>query len=144
MKKMLKLFYYSLFILLCSYSCKDTKKLIHCYELQSVSGMKYYNDKPYNGRCSDTIDTKIYIKSYENGLAHGEWLEFYDNGNIALKGFYNNDTIDGDFISYHRNGKIKGRGSLSMGYKIGGWIYYDSLGVEIEKTFFDKNGNKIK
>ena len=144
MKKMFKLFFYTLFILSCMLSCKNTKQLIHCSELQVVSGMTYYNDKPYNGKCRDTIDTKIYVKSFKNGLAHGEWLEFYDNGNIALKGSYKNDTINGEFISYHRNGTIKGRGSLNMGYRIGGWVYYDSLGVEIEKMFFDRNGNKIK
>ena len=127
-----------------SYSCNDTKKLIHCRETNNVSGKRYYNGKPFNGKCSDTIENKIYIKSYKNGLAHGEWLEFYNNGNISLKGFYKFDTINGNFTSYYRNGKIKGRGRLRMGYRVGSWVYYDSLGVEIEKIFFDRKGNKIK
>jgi antitoxin component YwqK of YwqJK toxin-antitoxin module len=41
-----------------------------------------------------------------DGKLHGEYVEFHENGKVAIKCFYKNGKLHGEYISYYGNGNI--------------------------------------
>lgn len=83
---------------------------------------RYCQGKPCNGKITTYyINGNIYeIATYKDGYSYdGEYKRYNENGNLSIKGQYNN------------------------GKKLGQWIYYNKLGsIETMRTY-DEKGNKI-
>lgn len=69
---------------------------------------KYYLNGLLNGEVME-ISLQGYMKKavYKDGVLNGEYKEFFDNGDVAQKGAYENDKKSGLWISYDKNGDIK-------------------------------------
>lgn len=139
----MRLYVYILFIFLFIKCNKTNSEMLACASLINSKGLVLLNDKPFSGMCSDTTYQHVEIRSYRNGQAHGTWEKYSKNGTLVYKGSYAEGHINGNFTSYHPNGMIKGIGSLDKGFRIGTWIYYDSLGIEIQKKMYSRNGTEI-
>lgn len=93
----------------------------------------------YAGNSSNIAE----IRRYKDGVRHGKWVMFYENGNVFYIGTANNGVIDGPYTSYYDNGQIQDKGKLSKGFRHGLWIIYNIDGTVRSKTYYEK-GNIVR
>ncbi len=103
---------------------------------------------------------------YESGLRSGQWVTYYEFGELAAREFYANGLREGPFLEYDPDGSViteavyvKGQldgnfkrymyailletGNYDNGKKIGPWKRYFPGTKTIEaEEYFDQNGNK--
>lgn len=83
---------------------------------------------------------RIYMPYSVNGELHGDYIEFYEDGNISYKITYENGIRQGKSITYLENGKIIGETNYIDGKKEGKSL--ETLKGMIQKKANYKN-NKI-
>ena len=59
----------------------------------------------------------------ENGLRHGEYVIYYDNGRVNYSINFLHDIKHGLWEGYNYDGELLHRGYMNMGRKIGYWYY---------------------
>lgn len=64
----------------------------------------------------------------KDGIVHGPYSTYYDNGNLYLKTTFKNGEMDGQATSHHINGQIKYEGKYTNGKKTGVWKEYNNQG----------------
>ena len=83
---------------------------------------------PYSGPIFSLIEddsSKVKMSTtLKDGLMHGPFEEYYDNGQLWEKGSYSNGEWDGPFEEYYFNGQLWEKGSFSNGERDGPWEYY--------------------
>ena len=89
------------------------------------------------------------------GKYAGEVNWYYENGTIKIKGYYNDKTPYGNWIEYYNTGEIMANYSFINGMKEGSYYYYHINGqLWTERIYksgllweiisnYDKNGNAI-
>jgi antitoxin component YwqK of YwqJK toxin-antitoxin module len=110
--------------------------MIETYKLGVLDGKKliYYVPELITDK-SVVIAQEL---NYKNGRKEGEQKEFFDNGVLKSKMFYENDKIAGIVITNSPNGVIAMKDNYVNGMKEG-WCYaYDENGNEISKIYFRK------
>lgn len=131
-------------IILTFYGCVNESKEIFPCNFQVDNGLTYVDGKIYSGTCNvfynDTLLWKT--RTYKRGLAVKE-IGYYIDGNIEYIGEERNGLIDGNFISYYQNGQISIEGELDMGKYIKEWKYYDDDGTLNKTLIYNKNGKII-
>lgn len=95
---------------------------------------KHYSNGVLNGEATST-NPQGYIKQsyYKNGVLNGQYQELFANGNVSVKGAYENDKKNGIWIYYEENGNIK----EEIGYQNGkyqGYIKRYIKGTLFEST----------
>lgn len=60
---------------------------------------KQFTKKYYNGKVRFSVELK-------NGLKHGEYIEYYSNGKLKIKGKYKRDNQDGTWRVYNYKGDV--------------------------------------
>lgn len=71
---------------------------------------------------------------------NGEQIEavyYYENGEIAQKGFYRDGKLHGEWIAYDRNGNKMALGEYYEGMKVGKWFFWN--GEEISEVDYEEN-----
>jgi len=53
-----------------------------------------------------------------NGLKHGKWVTYYENGQIAIIEYYKDDTLNGSSVSYDSDGLLSSEATYHMGIQI--------------------------
>lgn len=145
----------------CGNSQKEAKE-VKLHELEDRSGVAYLlnTDKPFTGTAyayySDGIS--LYQKSdFVDGKQHGEFIEYFQNGQISYKIFYkegiedgewvwytdggtlikrvnyNEGKLHGEWISYYDNGQVWLKGQYENGEEVGEWFAYDEEGNQVER-----------
>jgi len=94
---------------------------------QGVSTKYYPNGKPAE------------IITWKDDIKNGQWLQFFENGQLKLKAFYINDKRSGDFNTYWPNGKNETIGKFENNLMEGEWKYFDEEGNQKIKVIY-KNG----
>lgn len=104
-----------------------------------LDGGKYINFRMIHGKLNGEYITYFEngnIKEkgrYYNGLKRGEWSEFYENGQIHKKEYYNeNGKLTGPFEYYFEDGQIYQKGNYHNGKLDGWWEQYYEGGVQRE------------
>ena len=114
---------------------------------------------PFTGREKALVDNKIVEYDVKDGLKHGEfrifsedgkleiqgqidsnrnvgkWQYFYSNGKIESEGYFYYDRPDGNWFWNYPDGKRKEEGSYRNGERVGIWYQYDNKG----EIIFEKN-----
>lgn len=118
---------------------------------------------PFTGREKALVDNKIVEYDVKDGLKHGEfriftqdgkleiqgqidsnknvgkWQYFYANGEVESEGYFNYDRPDGKWVWNYPDGKRKEEGSYRNGERIGMWYKYDNNGKIILEKNYDLN-----
>ena len=71
-----------------------------------------------------TVDGKRINQFDSEGRKQGIWEQYYDNGDLSVKGGYINGEMDGYWEFYWENGKISSKGSFINGDRDGIWESY--------------------
>jgi len=100
------------------------------------------------------INNKLISKNnYKNGVFHGPYETYYDNGKVYSKGIYQNGKIQGLVKVFYKNGLVKEEGLYRDGLRVGEFkSYYDDGTLAIHTNYknglrqgytklFDKAGN---
>lgn len=79
------------------------------------------------------------IKYWKDSLKHGDWLWFYENGQIRQKAKFIEDKLNGEFSVYLSDGKPHITGAYKNNVRDGKWVYYKEDGT-IKITIEYSNG----
>ncbi len=142
---------------------------IHYRENGTVSSIVQYEDDAINGPTLyyDEQEIKVSETIFVEGIKEGEHKEFYNDGSVALSGFFKagkKDSIWTEYLGYQRkgfekkylNGQLHGQSvyyydyeysydriqaveNYNYGVKHGEWRFYFH-NRQVEKSFFYKNG----
>ena len=105
--------------------------------------------------------------TFKNGKLDGEWLSYYENGQLAIKSNYKNGNLDGAYLEYSREGQliievnyvdgqpdgtfkrysynnaVEQIGEYDKGAKVGKWItYFPETKIIASEKEYDEHGNK--
>ena len=67
-------------------------------------------------------------RNYKDGKVEGEALMYWDNGQLKFKRNYKDGELDGEQLGYYENGQLKVKGNYKDDKKEGEQIYYDADG----------------
>lgn len=83
--------------------------------------------------------TQIVVEEteYVNGIKHGLYSKFYDNGVPMIEAAYHQDHLNGSYIHYYSNGIVKEEGLFKNGAKVGEWKTYDTEGYIISTDSYE-------
>jgi len=76
---------------------------------------KKFSDTPFTGKVSGENQGKM-----KNGEYEGDWVKYFDNGQLWSKGSYKNRKKEGDWVSYYDDGTVNSErsGTYKNGKKI--------------------------
>ncbi|NCB45077.1 MAG: toxin-antitoxin system YwqK family antitoxin [Clostridia bacterium] len=141
-------------------SGSDKKVPIH--ELEDRDGVAYLPkaDKPFTG-CAYAYFTDgktVYLKSnfvdgkqhgeyveyfqngqinykynFKTGLEDGEWIWYNEKGNTLKKANYKEGKLHGEWITWFDNGQIHVKGQYENGEEVGEWFQWDEAGNPVER-----------
>jgi antitoxin component YwqK of YwqJK toxin-antitoxin module len=72
-------------------------------------------------------------------LYSGEWVVYFESGQIKQRGRYLNGKSIGKWSFYHPNGNVWKRGSYVNDLQEGMWLYYHEFGI-LENVLFYEHG----
>lgn len=118
-----------LILLITIVGCKkiDCSKLI----FDDVNKLTYKNNQLFSGKCySYFSDSKLEsVREYKDGKDHGEWIFYYDNGNIATEGSMKENKKIKNWKYYFYSGELQYLHNYDEdGNRIGLWIEFSKLG----------------
>ena len=115
---------------------------------------------PFNGREKAKVNDKIIEYDVVDGVRHGDFIIYYENGNFEIKGqmdnginvgkwqyfyesgelesegYFVNDQPEGKWAWYSLSGNIIEEGNYQQGKRVGLWRNFDEYGnVTLEKEF---------
>ena len=114
------------------------------------------SETPFTGREKAMIKDKIIEYDVVNGMRHGEFLIYYENGNIEIKGKMHNNRNVGNWQYFYPSGELESEGYFVDNQPEGKWLWYSPAGkLKKEGNYkqgrrvgwwrnFDGNGNVIK
>lgn len=78
------------------------------------------------------------VGKFNHGLKNGEWIDYFDNGNVRYKKNYKNGIIDGNATSYFESGKLECEHYFCNGKSCKTWYhYYENNGKVYRKIIMD-------
>lgn len=120
---------------------QDSLKTIATTQANTSNGDKYSIMPP------DTDYTGDYVDKYPSGIVkfsgffrfgerHGQWMAFYENGNMWSECFYDKGKKQGATNVYYANGKPQYKGWYKNDMRDSLWLFFDTLGKQIDKRAF--------
>lgn len=99
---------------------------------------------PKEGEFSLTYDNgQVALKGYyQDKLRMGQWEIYFSNGNLMAKGIYNLGEKDDLWEYYFSSGMLKAKGRYFQDLKEGEWIETDKYGLEVKVNY--KKGQKAR
>ena len=157
----------TLVILFLTSFCKEEYIPESSLEMRDTLIYKKGSNIPFNGREKARVNNKIIEYDVVDGVRHGEFIIYYENGNFEIKGqmeygknvgkwqyFYEsgelesegnyvNDKPEGKWVWYSLSGNVIEEGDYKQGRRVGLWRNFDEYGnVTLEKEFsFDDTTN---
>lgn len=119
------------------------------------------SNTPFTGREKARVENKIIEYEIVDGVKHGEfflyyedgtpqikgtldnnrnvgkWQYFYQNGELESEGFFVDDKPEGRWVWFYPNGKLKEEGSYHNGQRVGWWKQFDENGNVIFENEFE-------
>lgn len=113
-----------------------------------VFSLGVFSQKTFTKRIYfDDEETKlreiITLKKSDSSLC-GMYQSMYENGSLAVKGYYTNDKSDSSWVYYFENGKEKAKGNFRNGKQHGKWKYFfENSNLKHQGLFYEneKNGH---
>lgn len=107
-------------------------------EYEVVEGIKHGSFKIFHQNGNVEILGQI-----ENNKNTGIWKYYYEDGSLECGGKFENDKPEGKWTWYYPTGEIKEEGIFHNGKREGVWFMYDGIGNVInEKNYDSINTNK--
>jgi antitoxin component YwqK of YwqJK toxin-antitoxin module len=138
----------SLILTCCSFDDTPKNNLVVKDKLLYRKG----SDTPFTGREKARIQNKIVEYDVVNGIKHGDfrlyfedgtlemkgqldsnknagkWQYFYQSGVLESEGYFVEDMPEGRWVWYFTDGKLREEGSYHKGKRVGWWKQFDKSG----------------
>lgn len=88
--------------------------------------------------------------SYKDGIAHGEYWKFHENGAVRFHGFSQNGKLHGEIKEYSYDGQLLNMGVFQNGDALKAYFYRDGSVFKMRdmqkkiEYFYNKNGEVVK
>ncbi len=139
---------------------KSDENLTSTLEMRDSLLYKIGSNIPFTGKEKARVENKIIEYDVVDGLKHGDFRLYYEDGNIEIKGqidknknigkwqyFYETGQIEseGNFVDnspvgewkwYYRSGELREQGIIEGGRRTGLWQQFDTSGNLIEEVEF--------
>jgi len=118
-----------------------------CISLLEIEGKSILSGSNFTGSClsyNKELTKKEMLLNYKDGVQEGLVIGYYPDGKPEYVGYRNNGQINGEFIRLHNNGEVEIKGQFNNGLYVGLFKYYDESGKKIEQTRYNKFGVLIK
>jgi len=90
---------------------------------------------------SDLLNKNGKRNKYKDGKKDGEWLFYYDNGQLKYKSNWKDGKPEGEYLTYHENGQLKFKRNYKDGKEEGKQLWYYETGqLAVEGN--SKNGKE--
>ena len=110
-------------------------------DLVETNGLVYKKstDVPFTGKVTGQEQG-----TFKNGKKEGPWVDYWENGQLEMKGDYRDRGREGPWVSYWENGQLEMKGDYKNGKTEGPWVGYNEDGtVNKGNTGTYKNGVKV-
>ena len=115
----------------------------------SSCGAQQSKESSIEGQVQNAQDRIKYTETYENGQIKiegwnqdqkrvGLWISYYENGVRWSEDEFRDGMKDGRTVSYYPNGIMRYRGHYIEDNKAGIWQFYDESGKLLETKDFNK------
>ena len=123
-----------------------TGQYLSCYENgQQLKVKSHYKDGKYEGEFIRYYeDGQLNIKSnFKDGKYDGEFLRYYKDGQLNIKSNFKDGKYDGKFLRYYESGQLSEKGNFKDGKPEGEQLSYHGNG-KLKKTEIYKDGKLIE
>jgi len=79
------------------------------------------------------------VGNYINDQKNGQWLEYYDTGELLLEENFSFGVAQGRYATFHPNGKLMSEGTYINGRREGYFFAYDEDGRQIKSLLFSED-----
>ena len=100
------------------------------------------SDIPFTGREKAWVNDKIIEYDVLNGMRHGEFIIYYENGNTEIKGQLEYNRNVGKWQYFYQSGEIESEGYFVNNQPGGKWVWYSPSGKLKEEGNY-KQGRRI-
>ena len=111
-----------------------------CTDLVFKEGKTYQYGETYTGVCNTYRNGHLRsTQEYIDGLDHGEWTFYFNDGQIQTQGTFEKGKRIGVWEYFHENGELKQKSHYKNGLKNGEWIEYSKDGIKIKSSLYENN-----
>lgn len=112
-------------------------KLVAFYNEDGEDKIKLSEEKYYS---SGELE---YTGSFDKeGMRHGEWRYYYNNGQLWSLGVYDHGKMNGKKEVYWPNGNLRYKGQFLNDQKSGMWTFYDEEGNITQEISVEEPSSK--
>lgn len=105
------------------------------------------NGKKINYYLNDQLEAGalnvLSIANYLDNMSDGVYKEYYPNGKMKMSGSYEKGLRIGEWLEYYNSGQIMSRVRYKADYLHGWSYYYDKSGAQLSKNLWRK-GDKLE
>lgn len=130
--------YFLLFMLACSNDNIPESDL----ELKDTLIYKKGSESPFTGREKARVENKIIEYNVVDGVKHGDFLLYYESGNIEIKGQLDHNKNVGKWQYFYESGQVESEGEFVNNKPEGNWKWYNRSGT-LRETGDYKNGKRV-
>ena len=94
---------------------------------------KKFSNTPYTGKVTGEEHG-----SMKKGKREGEYLNYYDNGQLENEGNYKNGEREGEWVGYLSGGQLHWKGTIKNREREGEWVWYKDGQIRTKINY--KNG----
>jgi len=90
-------------------SDRDVSNYVYLSSMSDIGGyvrQDYYKSGLFSVRCMQGVAHKKFVINYENGVPHGEWKKFHENGELNEVGNYKEGKLHGELKIFYENGNL--------------------------------------
>ena len=89
-----------------------------------------YEDEDWDGDGGRDEDAQVQIEgNLKDGVPHGRWTHWFENGQKELEGEFQDGEEVGTFVGWYENGQKKAEGDFQDGEKAGTWTWWNEDGT---------------
>jgi antitoxin component YwqK of YwqJK toxin-antitoxin module len=100
------------------------------------------SDVPFTGKEKAKVENQFIEYDVKDGYKHGNFILYFENGNIAMKGQLDSNRNVGKWSYYFPDGKLESEGRFNFDLPDGKWIWNFPDGKKKEEGEY-KNGIRI-
>lgn len=122
-------------------SCEQKNKNQLDQPLVMKDGLLYKDSTsttPYKGRHKSKVLDKVIEYEVKDGIKNGEFILYFPNGKIEMKGYIVNDKNQGEWKYYLPDGTLQTVGFFKDDVPDSIWTWYYQSGKVFEVGTFDK------
>lgn len=111
------------------------------YKNDKLNGKKinyYLNDQLETGKLN-----VLSVTMYQDDMRDGAYKEFHPNGKMKMSGNYLKGLRTGEWLEYYNSGQLMSRVRYKADYLHGWSFYYDKNGAQLSKNLWRK-GDKVE